>query len=106
MKRSNYYRLLGVSLGIPQKEISRAHRHLARQVHPDRHPPERKQWAEERMKRLNLSPAVLMGDGFRGTGRTNSLQPTWPARVLTSAQYCSWAGQAAQLETVGPLIEH
>lgn len=56
---SHYYRMLGVLAGASQEEIARAYRKLARQFHPDLHPPERKRWAEEQMKQLNEAYAVL-----------------------------------------------
>jgi preprotein translocase subunit Sec63 len=55
----HYYRMLGIPAGASQKEITQAYRKLARQFHPDLHPPERKGWAEEQMKRLNEAYAVL-----------------------------------------------
>jgi curved DNA-binding protein CbpA len=55
----HYYRMLGIPAGASQKEIARAYRKLARQFHPDLHPPERKGWAEEQMKQLNEAYAVL-----------------------------------------------
>jgi curved DNA-binding protein CbpA len=56
---SHYYRMLGIPTGASQEEIARAYRKLARRFHPDLHPPERKGWAEEQMKRLNEAYAVL-----------------------------------------------
>jgi hypothetical protein len=78
MERRDYYQLFGLPRSASQKEITRAYRRLARRFHPDLHPPERKRWAEERMKRLNEAYAVLrdpearsrytVNAGFRGTG--------------------------------------
>lgn len=59
MAFTHYYRVLGVLAGVSQEEIARAYRRLARQFHPDLHPPERKRWAEEQMKRLNEAYGVL-----------------------------------------------
>ncbi len=42
-----------------QEDIVRAYRRLARQFHPDLHPLERREWAEEQMKRLNKAYEVL-----------------------------------------------
>jgi curved DNA-binding protein CbpA len=56
---SHYYRILGVPAGASQEEIARAYRKLARRFHPDLHPLERRQWAEEQMKRLNEAYEVL-----------------------------------------------
>jgi curved DNA-binding protein CbpA len=51
--------MLGIPAGASQEEIAQAYRKLARRFHPDLHPPERKGWAEEQMKRLNEAYAVL-----------------------------------------------
>ena len=59
MAFSHYYRMLGVPAGASQEEIAQAYRKLARQFHPDLHPPEQKRRAEEQMKQLNEAYAVL-----------------------------------------------
>ncbi len=59
MSEYNYYKILGASVGIAQKEITRAYSRRAKQLHPDLQPPERKQWAGEQMQRLNQAYAVL-----------------------------------------------
>jgi hypothetical protein len=64
MGTADYYTLLGVSREASQEEISRAYRQKARQFHPDLQPPERAEWAGERMKELNAAYEVL-GDTAR-----------------------------------------
>jgi curved DNA-binding protein CbpA len=59
MEPSNCYETLGVRADSSRKEIARAYRRLARRYHPDLQPPERKQWAEKRMKLLNEAYAAL-----------------------------------------------
>lgn len=59
MSQRNYYHTLGAAAGAAQKEITRAYRRRARQLHPDLQPPERKQWAVEQMQQLNEAYAVL-----------------------------------------------
>jgi preprotein translocase subunit Sec63 len=64
MGTADYYSLLGVPRGASQEEIARAYRQKAREFHPDLHPPNRAEWAEERMKELNAAYEVL-GDRSR-----------------------------------------
>lgn len=59
MQDPNYYEILGVSIGASREDVVRAYRRLALRFHPDVQPPERKQWAEEQMKRVNAAYAVL-----------------------------------------------
>ena len=53
MEYKDYYERLGVSRDADQKEIRKAFRRLARQVHPDVNPDDPQ--AEERFKELNES---------------------------------------------------
>ena len=57
--KPTHYETLGISVNASQAEIARAYRRLARKIHPDRQPVERKAWAEEQMKRLNEAYAAL-----------------------------------------------
>ena len=59
MEQPNHYKTLELPPGASQKEIARAYRRLARHLHPDLQPSERKKWAEEQMKRLNEAYEVL-----------------------------------------------
>jgi curved DNA-binding protein CbpA len=61
MESRNYYETLNIRVGASRREIARAYRRLARRYHPDLQPPERKLWAEERMKLLNEAYAALNG---------------------------------------------
>ncbi len=57
MASKDYYAILGVPRGAPQKEIRQAYRRLARQYHPDVNPGDRA--AEARFKEINAAHEVL-----------------------------------------------
>ena len=59
MKTPTHYQILRVPAEASQKEIAQAYRRLARRVHPDLQPPERKKRAEEVIKWLNEAYEVL-----------------------------------------------
>ena len=61
MESPDYHEIMGIRAGASRREIAQAYRRLARRYHPDLQPPERKQWAEERMKLLNEAYAALYG---------------------------------------------
>lgn len=59
---TDYYKVLGVSPSASDKEITKAYRKLARNLHPDANPGDSK--AEERFKEVSAAYDVL-GDGER-----------------------------------------
>ncbi len=59
MAKKDYYEILGVPRNASQEEIKRAYRRLAMQYHPDRHPPEKRKWAEEKFKEISEAYEVL-----------------------------------------------
>ncbi len=63
MNKRDYYEVLGVSRGAPQKDIKQAYRRLAMELHPDRNPdnPE----AEEKFKEAAEAYGVLSDEEKR-----------------------------------------
>ncbi len=59
VKFQDYYELLGVDRSATDKEIKAAYRKMARKWHPDLHPQEEKEDAEEKFKRINEAYEVL-----------------------------------------------
>ena len=59
MAKKDYYEVLGVARNASQDEIKSSFRRLAKEWHPDRHPPERKKQAEERFKEIAEAYEVL-----------------------------------------------
>jgi molecular chaperone DnaJ len=59
----DYYQVLGVSADAPQKEITKAYRKLARQLHPDQNPGDSA--AEERFKEVSAAYDVLGDEAKR-----------------------------------------
>src|SRR3954463_10467402 len=53
----DYYKILGIAEGASQKEVTRAYRKLARQLHPDANPGDPK--AEERFKEVSAAYDVV-----------------------------------------------
>lgn len=59
-EKRDYYEILGVSRNATPEEIKKAYRKLALQYHPDKHPPEKRKWAEEKFKEISEAYEVLM----------------------------------------------
>src|SRR5688572_12681990 len=59
MKFQDYYTTLGVSRTASQDEIKRAYRKLAKEWHPDRHPPHKRKDVEDRFKAIAEAHEVL-----------------------------------------------
>ncbi|OQY21299.1 MAG: J domain-containing protein [Chloroflexi bacterium] len=64
MKYKDYYKILGVDRDVSEKVIKRAYRRLARQLHPDVNPGDKR--AEEKFKEINEAYEVL-GDSEKRT---------------------------------------
>lgn len=54
------YYLLGIELHATSDEIRAAYRRRAAEIHPDTQPPEKREWASERMKQLNAARDLLL----------------------------------------------
>ncbi|HZN40744.1 MAG TPA: J domain-containing protein [Planctomycetota bacterium] len=59
MKFQDYYTTLGVSRTATLDEIKRAYRKLAKEWHPDRHPPHKRQDVEDKFKAIAEAHEVL-----------------------------------------------
>ncbi len=58
-REPNFYQILGVSSEASAEEIRSAFRRLARELHPDRFPPEEKAQAERRFQQITQAYNVL-----------------------------------------------
>lgn len=96
----HYYRMLGVPAGAPQQEIAQAYRKLARQFHPDLHPPERRQWTEEQMKRLNEAYEVL-NDPHSGAGPLRHCPVGASCCVVSRQARRPWTGAVCGQDEIG-----
>jgi len=61
----DYYETLEVSRHASPEVIKRAYRVLVERYHPDKHPVERRSWAEEMTKRLNEAFSTLSDESKR-----------------------------------------
>ena len=59
MKFQDYYTTLGVSRTATADEIKRAYRKLAKEWHPDRHPPNQRKSVEDKFKAIAEAHEVL-----------------------------------------------
>lgn len=55
----DYYEILGVEPTAPQEEIEKRYRAIAKKLHPDQHPPEKRAEYERKMKELNEAFSAL-----------------------------------------------
>ncbi len=102
MKFQDYYTTLGVSRTATADEIKRAYRKLAKEWHPDRHPPHERAEVEKKFKAIAEANEVLsdpekrkrydaLGEHWRhgqdfqtppGGGRTRNIDPEEFARMF------------------------
>ena len=57
--RQTHYQRLGVPFGAPDRAIKKAFRNKARQYHPDRHPPEKRDWARQEFAKYKEAYRIL-----------------------------------------------
>jgi curved DNA-binding protein CbpA len=104
-REPTFYQLLGVSPEASLEEIRTAFRRLARELHPDRFPPEEKQQAERRFQQITQAYNVLSNPETRArydqslTMRTpaTSLDPRELAKaLLAKAVALAKQGQIAE----------
>ena len=64
-KIRTFYDELGVGNDANAQDIKRAFKDLAKDYHPDRNPPKKKEWAHEKMSRLNFIVETLLNGTTR-----------------------------------------
>lgn len=60
-----FYDELGVAFDAADADIKRAFKELAKDYHPDHNPPDKQEWAHERMSRLNFIVETLLDSKAR-----------------------------------------
>ncbi len=86
MEYKDYYKILGVERDVSEKEIKRAYRRLARQLHPDVNPGDER--AEERFKEINEAYEVLSDAEKRAKyDRLGANWQQWQRAGRDSGQY-------------------
>lgn len=99
---SNPYERLGLASNATDDEIRAAYRRRAAQVHPDRQPAERKEWAAEQMRQLNAARDLLLDPKRRAGydarfGRAATSTPEWNVSEPYVRRYPDmWSDLAAQ----------
>jgi DnaJ-class molecular chaperone len=55
----NYFKILEVDPGASSEVIEKAYKALCMKYHPDKHPPQRREWATRKMQELNEAYRVV-----------------------------------------------
>ncbi|HEY74100.1 MAG: J domain-containing protein [Chloroflexi bacterium] len=96
MEYKDYYKILGIDRDVSEKEIKRAYRRLARQLHPDVNPGNKQ--AEEKFKEINEAYEVLSDSEKRAKyNELGASYQQWQRMGRDSGQY-DWS----QWSTGGP----
>src|SRR5579862_616207 len=93
MNYKDYYSVLGVPKGAPEKDIKSAYRKLARKWHPDQNPENPKE-AEEKFKELSEAYEVL-GDPEKRR-KYDVLGSDWKRAAQQAEQQRSYRSRSQQ----------
>lgn len=61
----NYFKILEVDPGASSEVIEKAYKALCMKYHPDKQPPQRREWATRKMQELNEAYAIIRDPGRR-----------------------------------------
>lgn len=91
MEYKDYYKILGVSRNVDEKELKKAFRKLAQQYHPDKNPGDKE--AERKFKEINEAYTILSDPEKRQ--KYDQFGPQWE-------QYTRNSGGGGQTRTMSP----
>ena len=80
----DYYKILGVSKDIPQKDVKKAYIKRAKQFHPDLHPDDPK--AKAKFQALNEAYEVLNDPEKRGSVASEAMREVLTASIRTCSR--------------------